>query len=59
MDAQKIERINQLAKKQKEVGLTQEELVEQNELRQEYLTAIRRNIRMQLGTYRKEDFGDK
>jgi len=59
MDAQKIERINQLARKQKEVGLTQTEIAEQNELRQEYLTAIRRNIRMQLGTYRKEDFGDK
>ena len=59
MDAKKIERINWLSKKQKEVGLTPEEKEEQNALRQEYITGVRRNIRMQMGTYRKEDFGDK
>jgi len=59
MDPKKIERINELAKKQKECGLTVEEKTEQGELRQEYLKAIRRNIRMQLGTYQAEDFGDK
>ena len=44
----KIDRINELAKKQKEVGLTEEEKAEQNKLRDEYVGAIRTNVRAQL-----------
>ena len=44
----KIDRINELAKKQKEVGLTEEEKAEQNRLRDEYVGAIRTNVRAQL-----------
>ena len=44
----KIDRINELAKKQKEVGLTDEEKAEQNKLRDEYVGAIRTNVRAQL-----------
>ena len=37
MDPKKIERINELARKKKEAGLTEAELAEQAELRREYL----------------------
>ena len=48
MDNVKIDRINALAHKAKSVGLTDEEKKEQAELRQEYLTAIRKNLKAQL-----------
>ncbi len=48
MEAYKIERINELAKKSKETGLTPEEKSEQAELRNEYLAQIRKNFRAQL-----------
>ena len=44
----KIARINELAKKQKEGTLTVEEKEEQQALRQEYLRAIRENMRSSL-----------
>ena len=47
MDNVKIDRINTLAHKAKSVGLT-EEKKEQAELRQEYLAAVRKNLRAQL-----------
>lgn len=50
MDQTKIARINALAHKAKTEGLTNEELVERDQLRQEYLAAIRRNLRGQLDT---------
>lgn len=44
-----VKRINELAKKSREVGLTEEEKIEQQKLRRAYLDAIRANIISQLG----------
>lgn len=44
----RIERINALAKKQREEGLTEAEKAEQQKLRQEYLADFRKSFRMQL-----------
>ena len=41
MEKQKLDRINELAKKSKETILTEEELAEQAALRQEYIQEIR------------------
>lgn len=46
MEKEKIERINALARKKKEVGLTDAELAEQAALREEYL----KDFRAQFGT---------
>ena len=43
-----IQRINELARKSKAEGLTNEERMEQAHLRQEYIAALRRNLRGQL-----------
>ena len=43
-----IDRINELAHKSKKEGLTEEEKAEQKKLREEYIEAIRGNIRSQL-----------
>ncbi len=48
MDDNKIKRINELAKKKKETGLTECELREQAVLREEYLLSIRKNLKDQL-----------
>ena len=48
MATERLERINELAKKQKEVGLTPEEKEEQARLRKEYLAAFRQNVIQQL-----------
>ena len=45
LDLKKIERINELARKKKTVGLTQVEQDEQLLLRQEYLEAFRGGMR--------------
>ena len=39
-----LDRINQLAKKQREDGLTDEEKIEQRQLREEYLQQIRGQV---------------
>ncbi len=55
-----IDRINFLAKKSREVGLTEEEKEEQAKLRREYIESIKNNIRASLGNpedYKKS--GDK
>ncbi len=44
MEHEKIERINELARKKKTVGLTEKELEEQTALRQEYLRGFRENM---------------
>lgn len=48
MDEQKINRINELYRKSKAEGLTEEEAVEQKLLRKEYVEAFRQNLRGQL-----------
>ncbi len=45
---EKIKRINELAKKSRESGLTEEEKAEQQRLRQEYVAAFRGNLKKQL-----------
>lgn len=45
-----VARINELARKQKSVGLNQEELEERAKLREIYLGNIRNNFRAQLNT---------
>lgn len=45
LDPKKIERINELARKKKTVGLTPSEQEEQHVLRQEYLKAFRGGMR--------------
>ena len=48
MDNTKIDRINALAHKQKSVGLTEEEKIEQVALRKEYIESIRESLRANL-----------
>lgn len=48
MDQQKIKRINELYRKSKAEGLTEEERTEQKLLRAEYVEAFRRNLQSQL-----------
>lgn len=43
-----IDRINELAKKKKTVGLTDEEAAEQKVLYKEYIAAFRANLKSQL-----------
>ena len=44
----RLVRINELAKKQREEGLTEEEKKEQAELRKEYIKEFHKNLRGQL-----------
>ena len=48
MEQKKIARINALAKKAGEQGLTDEEKQEQKALRQEYIAAFKQNLAYQL-----------
>lgn len=48
MNDQKLARINELYKKAKSVGLSNEEAMEQASLRKEYIENVRRNLRGQL-----------
>ena len=56
-----VERINFLAKKSREVGLTEEEKLEQQKLRRENIDSLKNNLRAQLGSpedYKKENKND-
>lgn len=54
-----IERINELAKKAKSEGLTEEEKAEQAKLRREYIDSVVGNLRVQLdNTYVKNESGE-
>lgn len=60
MDDKTIERINELARKSRETELTAEEKEEQQRLRQEYVAAVRKNLRAQLdNTYIVRPNGNK
>lgn len=48
MEQEKIDRINYLARESKARELTKEEIVERAELRAEYISSIRRNLRHSL-----------
>lgn len=48
MERTKIERISELARKQRSEGLSDEEKAEQKRLREEYLSAVRENFKKTL-----------
>ena len=48
MNEEKIARINELARKSKAEGLTEEEKQEQTILRQEFIASFRNNLKAQL-----------
>lgn len=58
MTEERIARLNELARKKKTIGLTEEEKQEQAMLRQEYLAAIRASLEAQLdNVYYVDDDG--
>ena len=60
MTEDKIKRINELARKQKAEGLTDEEKQEQAVLRREYIESYKRSLVAQLeNTYVVDDKGNK
>ena len=60
MTQKKIDRINELARKKKTVGLTDEELEEQSILRREYIESFKMSLISQLeNTYILEPDGTK
>ena len=59
MDKNKIDRINELAKKARSSdGLTPEEMTERAKLREEYLNAIRQNFKQTLDNIEIIDKGE-
>ncbi|MBQ1589695.1 MAG: DUF896 domain-containing protein [Oscillospiraceae bacterium] len=60
MTEERIARINELARKAKTEGLTPAEVRERDELRKEYVAAIRANLRAQLdNTWIVDEHGNK
>lgn len=60
MDKAKIDRINELARKKKSVGLTEDEALEQQKLRREYIDEFKGSLRNQLESIRiVDDDGNK
>lgn len=58
MQPEAIDRINQLARKAREEGLTEAEKEEQALLRRQYIDDVKRNLRAQLDSLRAPDEGD-
>ncbi len=57
---ERLKRINELARKEKSVGLTDEEKAEQGRLRAEYIAAFRANFRAELdNTYIQYEDGTR
>ncbi|BES64721.1 hypothetical protein SANA_11600 [Gottschalkiaceae bacterium SANA] len=48
LDQKKLDELNRLARKKKAAGLSEEEMKQLNELRQEYLSNFRKSFRGQL-----------
>lgn len=48
MEKEKVDRINELARKKKTVGLTEAEVLEQAELRRQYLADFREGMKQML-----------
>ena len=60
MTEEKIARINELARKKKREGLTEEELLEQAALRREYIDSYKKSLIAQLeNTYVVDEQGNK
>lgn len=60
MTKEKITRINELARKMKTVGLTEQEKAEQAALRKEYVASVVENLKSQLdNTYVVDEHGNK
>ena len=60
MDKEKIARINELARKQRDALLTEEERLEQQLLRREYIDEFKESLRAQLdNTYIMQPDGTK
>ena len=60
MEKSRIDRINELARKAKAEGLTEEEVLERDRLRREYVAAFRENLVAQLeATYIVDKKGNK
>ncbi|MDE6776616.1 MAG: DUF896 domain-containing protein [Oscillospiraceae bacterium] len=60
MKSELIQRINELARKSKTTGLTQEEQVEQETLRNQYRQEFRNSLTSQLeNTYIMDEHGNK
>ena len=60
MEQYKIDRINELARKNKAQGLTPDELAERDALRREYIDAVKQSLMGQLDrTYYVDETGRK
>lgn len=60
MTKEKIDRINELARKAKAEGLTAEEIAERDALRKEYIASVKASLTSQLdNTYLVDDQGNK
>lgn len=60
MKQERIDRINELARKAKTEGLTPEEIAERDVLRREYIDAVKASLRSQLdNTYIVDEQGNK
>lgn len=60
MNAEKIARINALAKKNREEGLSEQELIERDALRREYIDSVKGSLGAHLdNTYVQQPDGSK